>query len=96
MLKSAKDIGGKGFSIVVWVTGMGFLPVAFSFIAFFTDPEAMSGSLVVDLCGKYIVMLGIAVGVYQAKSITAGLPGDRSWSAPKDSGVIPFDETKEK
>jgi len=84
MLRGLKEIGGRGFSIVIWCSGILLIVELLLFWALF-DAKITSEDFA-GLTQLFILMIGAMGGVYQGQNLINAMPGTRKWEGNPNSG----------
>ena len=75
MLSSAHKLGGRAFSVVVWVAGW-MTVVAISCLWLISDADALA-----RIIGSFMLAMGGIGTAYQAQNFAQGLPGVRDFKS---------------
>jgi len=77
MLKATKEIGGRGYSIAVWCSGL--LAIVEILVVWGLFDEKLNGEEFTSMTTLFIMTIGAIGGVYQGQNIINALPGTRKW-----------------
>jgi hypothetical protein len=73
MLSSAHKIGGRGFSVAIWASGLMTI-VGMTSLWVISDADALA-----RIVGSYMLAMGGIGAAYQAQNFAQGLPGVRDY-----------------
>jgi hypothetical protein len=77
MLATTKNIGGRGYSIVVWCSGLLMIVELLLIWALFEG--SLTGTEFTDITTLFFLMIGGMGGVYQGQNLINAVPGVRKW-----------------